>query len=82
MYTQIIVLLSVVQEDDGIPAAAEFAEGFIPDNSQAQSLPHKQVPESTRYAEFPSSSGHPPQPPAAKQGVSCYACRSILYYDL
>ena len=54
-----------------MPAAGEFAEPFLPDDSQAGPLPHKQqAPGDGRYASFPPSSGAASQPPPANQGVS------------
>lgn len=58
-------------EDDGIPAAAELGEPYLPDGSEAGPLPHKrEVPDGTRYTAFPPSSGpaSQPQPPASNQG--------------
>lgn len=66
-----------LQEDDGIPAAAELGEPYLPDGSEAGPLPHKrEVPDGTRYTAFPPSSGpaSQPQPPASNQGVSQTVC--------
>lgn len=58
-----------LQEDDGIPAAAELLEQpYMPENSKAGPLPHKEDPGSARYGTAPTST--PPQNPPANQGVS------------
>lgn len=54
----------MVQEDDGLPAAAEIAEPYMPNGSQAGPLPHKETP-------FSPPSVPPSQvPPTANKGVS------------
>lgn len=77
-YCTVIIMADAIQEDDGIPAAAEFSEPFLPDESPAGPLPHKQDPGGPRYAAFPSSSGPTTQPPAANHGVSAEQDHTLL----
>ncbi len=52
-----------MQEEDGIPAVADFSEPFMPDGSQAGPLPQKDSSRSFPPGPGPPPSGPPPSRP-------------------